>query len=98
MKSILLKLYGGEIFPAEQYYPRTEEYRALRKNYYQHYGAFVEQLKKLDPPLDETFHQIVDEEFDTLPIEMSEMFLDGFRLGARMMIEIYQKDFSDDSR
>ena len=28
------------------------------------------------------------------PLETSEMFIDGFRLGARMMIEIYQKDFT----
>lgn len=37
----------------------------------------------------------MDEQLDTLPLEMSEMFIDGFRLGARMMIEIYQKDFTD---
>lgn len=27
MKSVLSALYDGEIFPAEQYSPKTEEYR-----------------------------------------------------------------------
>ena len=29
MKSVLSALYDGEIFPAEQYSPKTEEYRKL---------------------------------------------------------------------
>ena len=56
---------------------------------------FVKQLKVLEPPLDKRFVEIMDEQLDTLPLEMPEMFIDGFRLGARMMIEIYQKDFTD---
>ena len=61
----------------------------------EHYEDFVKQLKVLEPPLDKHFVEIMDEQLDTLPLEMSEMFIDGFRLGARMMIEIYQKDFTD---
>ena len=49
----------------------------------------------MEPPLAKRFIEIMDEQLDTVPIEMSEMFIDGFRLGARMMIEIYQADFSD---
>lgn len=95
MKSLLLQLYDGEVFPAEQYTPKTEEYRKLRQEHYKHYEDFVKQLKVLEPPLDKRFVEIMDEQLDTLPLEMSEMFIDGFRLGARMMIEIYQKDFTD---
>lgn len=29
MKSLLLQLYDGEVFPAEQYTPKIEEYRKL---------------------------------------------------------------------
>lgn len=28
----------------------------------------------------------------TIPYEFSEMFIDGFRLGARIMIDIFQGD------
>lgn len=95
MKSLLLQLYGGEIFPAEQYTPKTEEYRKLRREHCKHYEDFIKQLKVLDPPLDKRFIEIMDEQLDVFPLEMSEMFIDGFCLGARMMIEIYQKDFTD---
>ena len=95
MKSLLLQLYNGEVYPAEQYTPRTAEYRKLRQEHYKHYEDFIKQLKLLEPPLDKRFIEIMDEQLDTIPLETSEMFIDGFRLGARMMIEIYQKDFTD---
>ena len=97
MKSLLLQLYDGEVFPADQYTPRTETYRKMRQEHYKHYDEFIKQLKLLEPPLAKRFNEIMDEQLDTVPIEMSEMFIDGFRLGARMMIEIYQADFSDTS-
>ena len=92
MKSLLLQLYDWEVFPAEQYTPKTEEDRHLRQEHYNHYEDFVKQLKVLEPPLDKRFVESMDEQLDTLPLEMSEMFIDAFRLGERMMIEIYQKD------
>lgn len=95
MKSLLLQLYDGEAFPAEQYTPKTEEYRKLRQKHYKHYEDFIKQLKILEPPLDKRLVEIMDEQLDTLPLEMSKMLIDGFRLGARMMVEIYQKDFTD---
>lgn len=32
---------------------------------------------------------------DFFPLDTSEMFIEGFPLGARMMIEIFQNDVSD---
>ena len=32
----------------------------------------------------------------TNPLEISEMFIDGFRLGAKMVIEIYGNDITDE--
>ena len=95
MKSILLRLYDGEFYPAEQFNLKTEEYRSLRQKQYQHYEDFIEKLKSLDPPLHEKFIDIMDEQLDTVPLELSGTFLDGFRLGARMMIEIYQSNYTD---
>lgn len=41
MKSLLLQLYDGEVYPAEQYTPRTAEYRKLRQEHYKHYEDFI---------------------------------------------------------
>ena len=80
MKSVLLRLYDGEICPAEQFGLKTEEYRSMRQAQY---------------PLHEKFIDIMDEQLDTFPLELSGSFLDGFRLGARMMIEVYQSNYTD---
>lgn len=92
MKSILTELYEGRIFPAEQYSPRSEEYRKIHQEHYQHYDDFIETLSKVNPPLDKRFIEIMDEQLDVIPYEFSEMFIDGFRLGARIMIDIFQGD------
>lgn len=59
-----LQLYDGEVFPAERYTPKTEEYRTLRQEHYKHYKDFVKQLKVLGPPLDKRFVEIMDEQPD----------------------------------
>ena len=95
MKNLLLQLYDGEISPVEQYSPQMKKYKKLRQEHYQHYEAFIKQLENLSPPLDKKFIEIMDEQLDIFPYDTSAMFIDGFCLGARMMIEIYQKDFTD---
>lgn len=92
MKSILSELYEGNIFPAEQYSSKSEEYRQIYQKHYKHYEDFIKTLSKLEPPLDKQFIKILDEQLDVIPYEFSEMFTDGFRLGARVMIDIFQGD------
>lgn len=53
----------------------------------QNYDDFI---NKIGSPLDEDFVRIMDEHLDTLPFELSEMFIDGFRLGAKIMIEVFE--------
>ena len=89
IKSILTELYKGNIFPAEQYSP-SEEYRQIHQSHYKHYDNFIETLSKLEPSLDKQFIKIMNEQLDVIPYEFSEMFIDGFRLGARIMIDIFQ--------
>ncbi|MGO2627633.1 DUF6809 family protein [Bavariicoccus seileri] len=85
MGKVLQALYGGEIYPERQYRPKTMEYEKLWKEYYKNHEDFI---KKIGSPLDKQFIQILDQQMDMFPLELSETFLDGFRLGARMMIEI----------
>lgn len=95
MSAILKQLYDGDIFPAEQFYPKTEEYKAIRKKHFSHYEDFTKKVEEFSPELSQEFAQIMDEQLDTVPLEFSEMFIEGFRLGARMVIEIYGTDPSD---
>ena len=53
---------------------------------------FIEVLAKLEPPLDKRFVKIMDEQLDVIPFEFSEMFIDGFKLGAKMMAEVFRSE------
>ena len=90
MKSVLEQLYDGEFYPAEQVNVRTEGYQQMRREHYSHYEDFIEQLKTLNPPLDERFIEIMDEQLDALPLETAETFIFGFRLGAKIILEVLE--------
>lgn len=92
MKDILLSLYKGSINPEAQYHSKCEEFKAARNKYCDHYDDFVKALSKLDPALAKQFMDIEDEQLSMLPAEYSETFISGFRLGARMMLEILDDD------
>lgn len=84
MKSILLELFQGEIAPLDRYQIILKEYREQWDNAMKSENSFV---KKLDEPLREEFEQLMDDHFDLIPLEMSDVFAKGFRIGARMMVE-----------
>ncbi len=90
MDKILQALYSGKICPQEQYRPMIEEYNTLMKKNYQNYQDFI---KKIGSPHDKEFIRIMDEQLTAVPLELSEIFIDGFRLGARMMIEIFEEKY-----
>lgn len=87
MNSILEQLYNGELFPAEQSI-EMEKHKQMRHAHYKHYEDFIEQLKTLSPPLEQRFIAIMDEQLDTFPFETTENFIYGFKLGARIMMEV----------
>lgn len=87
MKKVLQALYNGEIYPEEQYQPILEEYKALREKQYKNYSDFI---KKIGSPLDKEFERILDEQSALLPLDFFQMFSDGFRLGVKMMIEVFE--------
>lgn len=90
MNTILQQLYNGEICLTEKYRPILEEYQAIRKKHMDHYKSFIE---KLGSPLDKEFIKIMDEQFETVPLDFFQMFSDGFKLGAKMMIDVlYSED------
>ena len=82
---ILQDLYHGRISPEEHYKPLIADFITHQKEYYRHYDEFME---KIGSPLDKEFESIMDEQLEMLPFDFSQTFIDGFRLGAKMMMEI----------
>ena len=98
MKSILTALFQGEIRPSEQFIPTSKAYRAIQAQKHRRCEEFSEILKELDPDLDRQFIQVLDGQLDGLSQEYFEMFLGGFRLGAKLMLEIFQDDLSAEDK
>lgn len=84
MKSILLELFQGEIAPLDRYETNLKEYKEQWDNMLKNENSFV---KKLDDPLREEFEKLMDDHIDLIPFEMSDIFVEGFRIGARIMLE-----------
>lgn len=90
MDSILNQLYNGQIYPAEQYRPLLKEYKEIHEQYNRHYKILIDKIKKINPSLEEEFTAILDRQLHVSSLELSQMFIDGFRLGAQMMIEVFE--------
>lgn len=83
VKTILHHLYTGEFSePTKERQDRLHEFNV-------HFQDFME---KLDPLLWDELIDIIDEHSNSLSSETSEIFADGFRLGAKMMLEILKDD------
>lgn len=87
MKKVLQALYNGDICPEDQYQPILDEYKKLREKQYKNYSDFI---KKIGSPLDKEFEHILEEQAALLPLDFFQMFSDGFRLGVKMMIEVFE--------
>ena len=58
------------------------------------YEDFIQQLEGVSPALKEKFVEIMDEQVSSIPLEASEIFISGFRLGVRIMAEVFSGDIA----
>lgn len=96
MEKILQQLYEGKLHPELDYIPRSEEYRKLRREHRHNYEDFTAHLNELEPQSAQRFIEILDEQLDLFPLEFSQMFIDGFCLGVKMIMEVYNNNITKD--
>ena len=82
MVSILQQIYAGGLAPICDAMPRVREYQEALQAHFRHYDALREKLTQRE------FDRFADEQLDLRPMDLEEQFLMGFRLGARLMIEV----------
>ncbi|MFR3753103.1 MAG: DUF6809 family protein [Enterocloster sp.] len=93
MKSILLELFQGEIAPLDRYKVILKEYKEQWESTMKSGKQFREEAGRT---LREEFEKLMDDHFDLIPLEMSDVFAEGFRIGARMMVEsLWDKDSNE---
>lgn len=92
MNDILLRLYNGQLEPSVFYNDRIPEHRKKRLMCYQHHEAFLSRLNAIDPALQEEMEALLDEQLSIDMLELPEAFSDGFRMGAKIMMDILAPD------
>lgn len=86
MKRILEELYRGNLNPEEQLVPTDPEYRLLNRKI----SELMEEMKKSCSENDfKAIEEILDLSGETSAMVTSEAFVQGFRMGAMVMVEVF---------
>ncbi|MDN4067935.1 hypothetical protein QYF50_08525 [Paenibacillus vini] len=86
MKSILEELYRGNLNPQERMVPTVPEYRLLNRKT----SDLMEELKQRFSEDDfKVLEKILDLNGESNSILTSEAFVQGFRMGVLVMIEVF---------
>ena len=86
MKSSIGELYYGNLYPFLTYKPALEETARLFKAAGGRYDRF---RARLPEEMREPFDALLEDKSAMLLSEMEESFIDGFRIGARLMMEVF---------
>ncbi|MCL2545252.1 MAG: hypothetical protein FWE77_04965 [Clostridia bacterium] len=87
MEKILRQLYDGEVRPLEGSYPTDPDYLELRKQFNEKNDLLVNMLNEQGRKL---LEEIIDIRIQMDGSTDADKFSDGFKLGARIMLEILE--------
>lgn len=86
MKSILEKIYYGNLNPEERMVPTDPEYRPLNRKI----SDLMEEVKQRFSESDfKALEEILDLNGESSSMVTSEAFVQGFRMGALVMMEVF---------
>jgi hypothetical protein len=88
-KKILSELYNGNIVPQSRPIPKDSKYREIQMKLSDLEDAINQKLTTEDKKL---FDELLSACSDLSTANGEECFTTGFRLGARMVLEIFEKD------
>lgn len=92
MQDLIEKLYNGEIYPAEKINPLLQDYR--RKCHVS--GELRERFEdNLPEQLKADFKAIILGQVELNALEMTQAFVDGYKLGAKLLIEVLTEEKKD---
>ncbi|AZS13974.1 hypothetical protein EI981_05585 [Paenibacillus lutimineralis] len=86
MKNIIEELYYGNLHPEEGIVPTDPEYRPLNRKV----SKLIEEAKERFSENDfATLEQVLDLTSDSRSMVTSASFVEGFRMGALVMVEVF---------
>jgi len=88
MEKTLLELYWGKIDPAEYYTTNISEHRRKRLAIARKREMFLEKLDAQNPQLRGEIEKLLELQMEENELEIPEAFCNGFRLGAKIMLDV----------
>ena len=85
MKSIIKKLYWGEVMPCKEPSPNTQKYKDTKAHLNQVESKILKQFPALTNDLDEYRETMCN----MAAMESEEDFIKGFWLGAKFIIDVF---------
>ena len=92
MKKILKPLFDGEYVPMEHIRPQDKLYSTKSRLETKVEASLRE---KLPEQFKEDFEKVILAKEELAMLEVDAAYLEGFRLGVRMMTEVFQNDAPD---
>lgn len=86
---ILEALYRGAIHPQETYRPMTEAHREKRRELMATQRRLIE---KMDGEARDELEGLLEELDRVEAMQMEEIYVQGMRMGAKMMMELMEKE------
>ncbi len=87
MSSILKDLYDGNINPYAEMKVALDEYALELREMTKTEENFI---KKLDENMQNEFYKILERWISLYPLELREAYIKGYKLGVKMMAEVYK--------
>lgn len=89
MKSVIRQLYNGDLCLSERTATCDSEFCTARYIAVQAHDAFED---KLCQPMKQELDEYLSTELDVTAYHTEQAFVDGFKVGAQMMLEILEVD------
>lgn len=89
MESVLEDLYNGDICPASQFRYTLDDIKSKWKDMDQAELSFIDSLPD---SMKRKFDDIMDNRLDLASLDLSQAYVEGFKMGAKFMIEIFTSD------
>ncbi len=82
---MLKDLWHGNISPSERYICDNSEYKRISNQFYEEVKKF---LSDMTPEKEDHYDKLEDLQFKLFDTSEQETFIVGFRLGARMILDV----------
>lgn len=86
MESVLANLFNGKICPFEQLAPAYKAYKQTMDSFWETQEEFSSGLTEIQK---QKFEEIMDKFIETSPMEETQSFINGFKLGAQIIFEVF---------